>query len=170
MHVEVMQFLRQSLALVLPRLAVGRPVLAVCELGSKIVNGTPRALFVPGISYHGVDISPGRGVDQVADAADHTVDIGEGYDLVLCCEVLEHTPMGSDICHNAHRILRSGGIYLVTCATCDRVAHSTSGGSWHGQEHYANISEGELRQWLEPFSLVLTHCRANVDLYALAVK
>ena len=157
MHVEVMQFLRQSLALVLPRLAVGRSCPGRVA-GSKNVNGSPRSLFVPGISYHGVDVSPGRGVDQVADAADHSIDIGEGYDLVICTEVLEHTPMGAHLPQCTSHFAW-GGIYLVTCATCDRVAHSAAGGTWHGQEHYANVSEGELRQWLAPFDLVLTHCR-----------
>ena len=63
----------------------------VVELGARDLNGTVRDLFPSARGYTGVDLVAGPGVDVVADAADWRPR-EPAPDLVVCCEVLEHTP------------------------------------------------------------------------------
>jgi SAM-dependent methyltransferase len=140
----------------------------VCELGSRDVNGSARVLF-PGSRYLGVDILPGPGVDVIADAAEFR--LAAIFDTVVACEVLEHTPRGREICRTAWHLLRPGGALLVTAATDQRGAHSAiDGGPLHAGEHYANVSEADLRGWLSDFPVVLVQVRDYIDIYALALK
>jgi len=60
----------------------------VLDIGSRNVNGSPRRVFGDAAEYVGVDREPGPGVDLVTDV--HDLHLGETFDLVLCCEMLEH--------------------------------------------------------------------------------
>lgn len=160
MHIEAMAWLTAV-----------RPLLGsrafVCELGSRNVNGSPRWLFSDS-RYFGVDVRPGPGVDLVVDAADWFP--GALFDAVVCTEALEHTPRTADVCANAYRLLRPGGVFLATMAGTEREPHSVDGDPLPEGEHYRNVSEAELREWLKNFPVVLVQNRDDVDLYCLAVK
>jgi len=149
----------------------------VLEFGSLIVNGSARALFPQEeTSYFGIDLLPGLGVDLVLDAADVRVTeiVGDGFDLVLCLEVLEHTASGPAICRNAFRALRQGGIFIVTAAGPKRAVHSISGeAKLLPGEHYANIASAQLLWWLMSAGFVegsVTEGRAGQDVYGHFVK
>lgn len=62
------------------------------------------------------DINPANGPDIVLDICENNSDkIADGcYDVVICTEVLEHTQRPWDAANEIHRILRPGGIALVT--------------------------------------------------------
>src|SRR5262245_32438914 len=69
---------------------------AVLECGSRDVNGSLRPMIEAQgpVSYIGVDMEDGPGVDVVMDAADLSLDgvlevIGP-WDVVVCTEMLEH--------------------------------------------------------------------------------
>lgn len=139
----------------------------VVELGSLDVNGSLRDLF--DCAYTGVDMMDGPGVDVVADAA-HVE--GLTADLVLCCEVLEHTPYPHLIVENARRILSAGGTFVVTCAGTNRSPHGQHGakrpvdGEW-----YRNVKDYELESWLELAGFENRHVerkRQGADLVAVA--
>jgi 2-polyprenyl-3-methyl-5-hydroxy-6-metoxy-1,4-benzoquinol methylase len=49
---------------------------------------------------------------EVADANKFT--INDEYDVVICSEVLEHLPHPEELVQSAHRILKPGGIMIVT--------------------------------------------------------
>jgi hypothetical protein len=72
------------------RYPVARGALVV-ELGARNVNGSIRSLFAPvaGLRYLGTDIAPGPGVDVVTPGESLTLEAPA--DVVVCCEVLEHT-------------------------------------------------------------------------------
>jgi predicted SAM-dependent methyltransferase len=127
-----------------------RSNLAVCELGSYDVNGSLRDLF-PGWTYVGVDRRSGPGVDVVADAATWDAD-GRKFDVVLCCEVLEHDPHGWKwIVSNAFFLLKPGGWFVVTAAGPGREPHSCHGtamSSLQVPEPYANVGPEQLKQAL----------------------
>lgn len=127
MHPEVFEFVqRMGLA---PRVVV--------ECGSHNVNGTVRDLF-PGVAWTGVDPNPGPGVDVCTDFQDYWPHIAP--DLVVCCEVLEHTRDVAGIVAHAFEILAKGGLFLVTCATTGRAAHSAfDGGPLRDGEFYRNV-------------------------------
>ena len=59
------------------------PVGHVVELGSRNFNGSIRPLFADALSYTGVDILPGYGVDVVADAAAFSPDVAPDLVAVL---------------------------------------------------------------------------------------
>jgi SAM-dependent methyltransferase len=64
---------------------------AVLDVGSYDVNGNLRDLFTNG--YVGVDMREGPNVDKVVNAHGLTEEFGFGvFDLVVCCEMLEHDP------------------------------------------------------------------------------
>jgi methyltransferase family protein len=124
------------------------PGLRVLDIGGQNMNGTVRGLF-PGAEYLSLDIADGPGVDIVADAAEWEpswVQDSDGFDVVVCCEVFEHTPYWQGILQTAHDALRPGGLLIATMAGPGRPEHSgrqATGGPAEG-EHYANIDPGDL--------------------------
>lgn len=115
----------------------------VVEIGSRDINGTVRDLF-PDADYIGVDVQDGQGVDVVADAA--TWRPKRKADIVVCCEVFEHTDAWRDIIWNtADNIVSDGGLIVVTAAGPGRAPHSAvDGGPLRDDEFYENIHPGDL--------------------------
>jgi len=163
MHAEAMDWLKRVQPLVGKRERV-------CDLGSYNVNGSAREVFeLDAELYVGVDIRPGPGVDEVADAA-WWRGRDELFDLLISTECLEHTPYAAAICHNAYRLLKPGGVFLMTAAGIKRAPHSVNGNELPKEEFYRNVSEEDLREWLKPFAVALIQDRAGEDIYSLAVK
>jgi SAM-dependent methyltransferase len=161
MHQAAHEWITQQVAM----LPVRRSVL---EFGARDVNGSPRPLFIHTDRYHGIDITDGPGVDQVADAA--TFSTPERFDTVICMEVLEHTDKAREICRNAHRHLLPHGVALFTAAWVGREPHSAvDGGTLHEGEFYRNVTVADLRFWLSDFPLVMLTTEGT-DIYAIAIK
>lgn len=163
MHAEAMDFCRSVLAMM-------RPPRLVCELGSRNINGSVRDLLPDVALYVGVDCVAGPGVDVVADASVWRPGSWVQFDLVVCTEVLEHTPTAAAICFNAFHLLRPGGVFLVTAAGPDRPPHSCTGGVIVGDEFYRNVRAEDLREWLWPFPLVAVRERDRQDVYGWAME
>lgn len=119
---------------------------AVCELGSFNVNGSVRPLFTNCASYVGVDVRSGPDVDVVADGA--AFGKPHDYDAVVCAETLEHAPDPEAIVKNAARILKPGGLFVMTAAAQDRDPHSVDGMALPAGQHYAGIGRDDLESWL----------------------
>src|SRR6516164_10084067 len=165
------------------------PRRCVIELGSRTVagdwpfSGPVRPLFGDA-AYVGVDIADGPNVDLVADAAHWPVPglawlgtgwmqhfVSDGVDTVVCCETLEHTPDAEAICRNAHRMLMTGGVFLVTAAGDGRGEHSAvDGGPLRDGEFYRNVDRYHLETWLEMFHFRMIDTATPGDIYAIAVK
>lgn len=145
------------------------PFRSVVDAGGRDVNGSPRLLF-PNSRYVAVDLSPGPGVDVVADAAAWRPD--EPVDLVLSLEVLEHAADPASLVAAAWDCLHPGGRLIVTCATDPRAPHSgTDGGPLVQGEHYRNIGPEELKDWLADWDDVEMEVHLDRgDLYGTAVK
>jgi SAM-dependent methyltransferase len=134
MHSEALQWLDAC-----------RARLSVCDLGSYVVNGSARDHF-HGWDYVGVDIRPGPGVTVVADAAEFDAD-GRMFDVVVSCEMLEHTPRAAEIVRNAFRLTKPGGSFWGTCAGPGRPEHSSDGAELAGQ-YYGNVEPNQIKAWL----------------------
>lgn len=150
-----------------------RPYTRVVEFGSLHINGAVRDLFEknPEVSYLGVDLVAGEGVDKVGDAA--KMRWKPEHDLAICCEVLEHYDRPDLLIRAAGRALKPGGLFLITCATDPRAPHSgLDGGPVRGGEHYQNIAPEDLAGWLAKsfarYELEIHPDRG--DLYAWARK
>lgn len=141
MHASAFNFVQHTAAY------IGR-VASVLEIGSRNVNGSVRDVFPPSTRYLGTDIAPGPGVDIVADGA--TVTIAEPVDLVVCCEVLEHTADARRIVARALTLLPTNGHLVITCAAPDREPHSAiDGGVLRVGEYYANVTPDLLLLWIQ---------------------
>lgn len=149
MHAAAMEWVRRTARL---------DAESVLDLGGRDVNGSPRILFPDAVPYRVLDVAPGPGVDIVADAAIWPPD--RAYDLVLCCEVLEHAAAWRAILRTAYAALRPGGQFVATMAGPGREPHSAvDGGPLRDGEHYANIEPTALVKALT--RLGFTH--AQVD-------
>lgn len=160
MHAEALAFLAA-------KVAENGPFDRVLDIGGRDVNGSPRRLF-PGTSYTALDIMDGPGVDVVADALDWLDP--EGYDAVLCCEVLEHIEAPWALLEAAGANLRRGGLLLLTTACDPREAHSgQDGGPLRPGEWYLNVEPDEASGWLADWdALEVEAHRSRGDLYASA--
>lgn len=148
----------------------GRRYGRVLEFGSLNINGAVRDV-IDAVRYHGIDLQEGPGVDEVADAA--MFRSTSRVDLVVCCEVLEHTPI-EGILANAHQNLRGGGVLLVTCATTPRAPHSAvDGGKLRVGEYYVNVDPDHLAATTELVGFVVQDLNVHFgrgDLYMRAKK
>jgi hypothetical protein len=144
MHAEVMDYLS--------RFFDDKPTpQRVLEIGSRNLNGSPRSVLqlAAARKYVGIDLRPGPGVDVVADGATWKGD-GRLFDVVVCCEVLEHAINAPEIIGNAFSLLRPGGHLVVTAASTNREQHSGVEADKQPTvgEYYQNISPASLLGWL----------------------
>jgi SAM-dependent methyltransferase len=111
MNNEVMDFVRRS---VQGADVAGRHVL---EVGSLDVNGSVRSILsdLSPAEYMGVDVAPGKGVDQVLSVSRLTQAFGEdSFDVVLSTEMLEHVQDWQWAVGQMKRVTRPGGLLVVT--------------------------------------------------------
>lgn len=122
--------------------------LDVLEFGSLDINGGVRGIFEPyAANYIGVDLQEGPGVDFVADAHLFTHDLV--FDVVVCCEVFEHTHLWREIISNASWLLRDGGLFVATMAGEGRHPHSAiDENPIRDWEYYDNVGAWELNRHL----------------------
>jgi SAM-dependent methyltransferase len=89
----------------------------VLEVGSLDVNGSirPQVESLKPARYVGADIMAGRRVDVVVDGAALVDRFGPAsFDVVLTTEMLEHVRDWQVVISNLKRVLRPGGVLLVT--------------------------------------------------------
>lgn len=145
----------------------------VIECGSLNVNGSVRDLFA-GSLYTGVDIVAGRDVEVLCNFANYRLpDLATRADLVICCEVLEHTPEHVEIIATARDCLKPGGLFLVTCATEGRAPHGAQTNLPLEAEFYENVGANELANAIADggFSILKLEVHADRgDLYLLASR
>ena len=91
---------------------------AVADIGC----GTkPYQKYFPGAArYFGIDLPAERSANKLEKRADVYADLrrlpiaDESFDVVLCTQVLEHVPEPERVISEAHRILRKGGMAVLT--------------------------------------------------------
>jgi len=138
------------------------PNLAVLEIGSLDINGSVRPLFPSAQSYHGIDLVPGPGVDEVADGARWQPP--RSYDVVLCAEVLEHAPAWAEVVATMWAACAPGGRLLITCATFPRAPHSAvDGQAVRPGEHYANVPAQALLAVTQALGATTISCEVAME-------
>jgi len=94
------------------------PNAAVADIGC---GSKPYQRFFPGAAiYCGIDLPANLSANKLEKRADVYADLrtlpvaDESFDVVLCTQVLEHIPDPARVLAEAHRILRGGGLAVVT--------------------------------------------------------
>lgn len=125
MHQSVIDFLKRSLT---KEEVHGK---SVVEVGSRIVFGSPRETvqwLMPGI-YVGVDLMDGKGVDVVLPAEQLSSRF-DGVDVVIATELLEHIEFWKKAIAEMKKILKPGGLLLVTARGPGFPYHPHPGDFW----------------------------------------
>lgn len=163
MHREVLDWVSDSVAW------WGKRSKSVLEFGSLDINGSVRAILETNKTrYVGIDIAYGKGVDVVADASVFR-DV-DTFDIVVCCEVFEHTPKWPKIIENARRNLNKGGLFIATMAGEGRPPHSAiDENPIRDFEYYANVTKDDIGDKLSIFKKYEVNV-INTDTRCRAIK
>lgn len=119
----------------------------VLDIGSLDINGSNRDLF-ENSDYLGIDVGKGRNVDLVCIG--HEFEGPDNYyDTIITTEALEHDMYYEKTIKNVMRMLKPGGLFVMTCATTGRPEHGTKRtspidaplleGEW--SDYYKNLTE-----------------------------
>lgn len=89
----------------------------IFEFGSLQVPGQENRSdlrpFFPGKEYVGCDFRPGRGVDRILDL--HKIDLPDNsVGAIIMLDVLEHVKFLSPAMDELYRILKPGGVVIIT--------------------------------------------------------
>lgn len=95
-------------------LARVRPGAAVLDIGCR--DGGLRRYLHPDVRYQGIDIAPEFAAPDILiqDISAGLPFPDAGYDYVFCIEVLEHVPNPYHALSEIHRVLRDGGILVLS--------------------------------------------------------
>ena len=154
----------------------------VLDIGSLDINGNNRYLFEDCL-YLGIDVGEGQNIDIVCKA--HELSLPDNsFDAIISTETLEHDRFYSQTLRNAYRLLKPGGLLLLTCATEGRPEHGTgkttpadspllaAHGDW--SNYYKNLSASDIREVLDLDALFHSYTFASNtithDLYFYGFK
>lgn len=119
---------------------------SVLDIGSLDINGNNRYLF-ENYTYVGVDPN----VDVVSRG--HLYKSDQLFDVVISTECFEHDEYYDLTIKNMYKLLKSGGIFLFTCAAPGRPEHGTLKSSNEAapfvcelNDYYKNLSEIDIRK------------------------
>lgn len=79
------------------------------DYGSSIPFGE-----IIGANVTGIDLEAGKGVDRVLNLEDGPEDLEGRFDTVICCSVLEHTPVPWKLASGIERCIKPGGVLYVS--------------------------------------------------------
>lgn len=144
------------------------PFTDVVEIGGRDVNGNVRSLFGDA-KYVTTDIADGPGVDIVINGKDFVPETAP--DCVVCTEVLEHTEDAKAIVENMVRMLRPGGVGIITCAGPGRHPHSAIDGlGLQPGEFYENVEGDDILRWVDPWVSFTLNSPLGRDTRVMFVK
>lgn len=150
----------------------------VLEVGSLNINGTVRDFF-SNCYYIGIDVAEGKDVDVVCEGQNFKAPT-ESFDVTISCECFEHNPHWVATFANMYRMVRPGGLIIMTCATTGRAEHGTTrttpidspltiGLGW---DYYKNLEEKDFRENFNIDSMFrnFEFLSQNSDLYFYGIK
>ena len=90
----------------------------VLEIGSLDINGGVREFFSDAQDYIGIDATEGSGVNKVINAHDLLKFYKPStFNTILCLEMLEHDNAFWVTIEILHKLLKKGGILIITTPT-----------------------------------------------------
>ena len=153
----------------------------VLDCGSLDINGNNRFLFSE-CDYIGIDVVFGPNVTCKFPIHKYSGN-DEAYDTIICTETLEHDMYWQESLRAMYRMLKPGGLLIITCATLERPEHGTplydpdaSGTSQIPEmaDYYRNLNETDFRSVWDMEKLFkdfeFQTGRDNQDLYFWGIK
>ncbi|PSJ18810.1 glycosyltransferase family protein [Nitrosomonas supralitoralis] len=156
----------------------------VLDIGSLDINGNNQYLFDVESLYLGIDVAQGRNVDVISAA--HLLALPDAtFDIIVSTECLEHDRHWMQTLNNAVRMLRPGGVMLITCATTGRAEHGTrrttpgdapllASVDEEWADYYCNLDENDIRAAIDiPGTFQFSEFSIGVethDLYFFGIK
>lgn len=109
----------------------------VLEVGSMNMNGSYRNMimnFKP-LSYLGIDIKKGLGVDKICRAGNMIKEYGkESFDVVISTETLEHIRNWKKAISNIKNVCKRRGMILITTCSRNFPRHDFPGDHWRYEQ------------------------------------
>lgn len=137
----------------------------VLDVGSLDINGNNRYLF-DHCTYTGIDIGAGPNVDIIAPVHEYEKTVNSflskikrgffnvQYDVVISCEMLEHDKYWEKSLRAMYKLLRPGGLLIITAAGVGRAPHGTAENSPNCSPftngYYKNVTDTMLVIALKP--------------------
>jgi len=150
----------------------------VVEVGSLNINGTVR-IFFDNCHYVGLDVAEGKDVDVVCEGQKFDAP-SESFDVAISCECFEHNPEWVATFNNMYRLVRPGGMIIMTCATTGRAEHGTTRSTPQdspltiglGWDYYKNLTEKDFREHFNIESMFrnFEFLSQHTDLYFYGIK
>jgi len=160
-----------------PDFFIGKVVL---DVGSLDVSFPP---FPPGnnkmlftdCNYTGLDIGEGKNVDVVC--AIENYEPQKQFDVIVSTEMLEHAVNWKEALQRMYEVLKSGGLFFLTCAGEEREEHGTiKNAAWASpftNNFYENKTNEDFASVIEPkmFDVYyLKQDREHCDLQFYGIK
>ncbi len=100
------------------------PFPRVLDVGSRDINGSVKDALSQNLEFVGIDMIEGPGVDVLMNAHEIKNKISpESFDLVTCCETLEHDDRFWETVEGMKKVLKPGGWLLVTTPSINFFKH-----------------------------------------------
>lgn len=125
-HRSQLEYVRDVVALFDARTIASMSVL---EVGSRNINGSVRKYLGTARKYIGIDPVAGRDVDIECTAVEYHALYPEdenSFNIIVCCEVLEHDPEWQETLEAINSLVRENGIVILTWASPARPEHGTA--------------------------------------------
>lgn len=143
----------------------------VLDCGSLDINGNNRYLFTDS-RYLGIDVGKGKNVDVVCPIHEYQAPY-ESFDTIISTECFEHDKHYKESIKNIVGMLKSGGMFIFTCATTGRAEHGTTATSPDDapftNDYYKNLTEEDIKEIINldevfstyEFEVDTEHCDLN---------
>jgi len=132
----------------------------VLDVGAYDINGSVRDLFD---NYTGVDARVGPNVAFQMNAH-HLHFMDESFDHVLCLETLEHDPQFWVTVQEMRRVLRKGGVLVITVPGINFAKHEMP------RDYWRFTTEGLKKLFGGMWPIVVTENHRGTGVYGHAVK
>jgi SAM-dependent methyltransferase len=129
---------------------IGRQA-SVLEIGALNVNGSAREVFGDADTYVGTDMQAGRDVDVVINGHDLLAKYdADSFDLVICCETLEHDDQFWLTVENMRQLVKPGGWLIITNPGTAVIRHNYPGDFYRFfSDAYKHFFRGFTDVWIE---------------------
>ena len=121
----------------------------VLDVGSQDLNGNNRQFFI-NPDYTGLDIGAGKNVDVIGFVHEYANTCKTKYDVVISGEMLEHDCYWMQSIQAMYKLLKRGGLLIITCASTGRPEHGTSQSdatdSPFTNDYYRNVSKEDMEE------------------------